>query len=81
MQLLCQDPFLKPMLQMHDEIVRNIRIIIHFIASKYLKQQKVSPVEFIQDTFQLSIAQLAAGIPPAVDLATAKKTLVSVSNL
>jgi hypothetical protein len=81
MQLLCQDPFLKPMLHMHNEIVRNICIIIHFITSKYLECRQVSAVDFIQDTFQFSITHLAAGIFPAVDLAAAEKTLILVGTL
>ena len=80
MRPLGQDPFLKPMLHMQYEIVRNIRIVIHFIASAYLERNRVTPLDFIQETFQLSFSRLAAGIEPAVDLPAAEKTLISVSN-
>ncbi|EDR03839.1 uncharacterized protein LACBIDRAFT_306563 [Laccaria bicolor S238N-H82] len=74
---LGQDPFLKPLVAMQSEIGRNIRIIIRFIVRAYLVRNRDSPVEFIENTFQLSIANLAAGIVPAVTLEAAEKTMVS----
>lgn len=65
---------------MHDEIVRNIRTIVRFMAAAYLKRHQVSAIDFITDSFQLSTDQLAAGAEPAADLAAAEKTLVSVRN-
>ena len=63
-----------PMACMHDEIVRNIRTIVRFMAAAYLKRHQVSAIDCITDSFQLSTDHLAAGAEPAPGAAALRVT-------